>query len=54
MKSVTIRDKKTGEVYLKVMRHKDGHYTIDQNYNISQVDIEVRDENNCKVIFTVK
>lgn len=49
MKSVTIRDKK-GKVMVKVLQHKNGTYDTWVLTNIlDTIDIEIRDEKNCKV-----
>ena len=52
MKSVTIKNKKTNKLLLKIIHRKDG--TIDMIKDAAmddQITIDVRDDSNCKVIF---
>ena len=48
MKSVTIRDKK-GKLLIKVLHRKDGCYDILKLNSLEEIDIEIRDDKNCKV-----
>ena len=54
MKSVTIKDKKR-KLLIKVIYKKNGEYELIQTSELANlVDIDVRDNNNCKVNFKVK
>jgi hypothetical protein len=51
MKSITIRHR--GKIVFKVIHRKSGRYDIirDKDFADPDVEIEIRDERNCKVLF---
>lgn len=50
MKSVTIRDKRTGEIIVKVIRKKNGEYELTrQKYLEDSITVDVREDNGSKV-----
>ena len=49
MKSVIIRDKK-GEILIKIIHRKNGIFDITRRSDLVNADIEVRDDNNRKVV----
>lgn len=49
MKSVTIKDNE-GRLLVKIIHRKNGEYELIQICNVA-LDIDVRDEKGCKVIF---
>ena len=47
MKSVTIKD--NGKLVFKVIRRKCGRYELTYDERLAHLDIEIRDDDNCKV-----
>ena len=47
MKSVTVKDK--GKVLIKVIHRKCGRYDVIYDKRLAHLDIDVRNDNNCKV-----
>lgn len=50
MKSVTIKDK-LGNFLIKILHRKDGMIVMTREGLAIDYDIEIRDDENCKVIF---
>jgi hypothetical protein len=52
MKSVTIKNKRTNEVLVKIIRRKNGVYDLIKHNSISDnLTFEVRDDKNRKILF---
>ena len=51
MKSVTIKDKRTGKIVFKVIRKSSGYEMTIHTSDTSFLDIDVRDDNNRKIHF---
>lgn len=50
MKSITIRNK-SGEVLIKILHKKSGEYELIKRSTLADTDVEVRDDQNHKVMF---
>lgn len=50
MKSVTLRTEQ-GEVLLKILHKKSGEYNLIKHSTLQDIEVEVRDEQNHKVMF---
>lgn len=53
MKAVTIRNK-SGEILVKIVHRKSGEYELIKHSTLTDVDIEVRDQKNRKIMFQAK
>ena len=50
MKSITIRSK-SGRVLLKILHRKSGQYDLIKDSTLEDIEVEVRDDQGCKVMF---